>query len=202
MAMMRFLERILENPTVYALSQAPFIEEKFAVIARHLRPQQVRRILDVGCGPGINATRFPGAEYVGLDINEQYLAVARSKYRGEFIQADLRTADLSALGTFDTILVNSLLHHVADDEARGILRQLHRALAPDGVVHILELMKPEQGSLVGIMAYVDRGRYPRRLAAWRTLFEEYFDCLSLEPHHFKKGLWSQLYFGGKRKPLS
>jgi SAM-dependent methyltransferase len=196
---MRFMERILEHPTIYALSQAPFVEEKFAVIERHLKHQEVRRVLDVGCGPGINATRFPGAEYVGIDINEQYIAVARAKYRGRFVQADLQTADLSSLGTFDTILVNSLLHHVPDESVRRILRQLHNLLEPDGTVHMLELMWPERGSLVGIMALVDRGRYPRRLAAWRELFEEHFKPLSVEPHAFKAGLWAQLYFRGKRR---
>jgi SAM-dependent methyltransferase len=199
-ALMSFMERILEHPTIYALLQAPFVEEKFAVIERHLRRQDVRRVLDVGCGPGINATRFPGAEYVGVDINERYLAVARAKHQGRFIQADLESADLSSLGTFDTILVNSLLHHVPDEAVRRILRQLRDLLEPDGTVHMLELMWPERGSLVGIMALVDRGRYARRVAAWRDLFEEHFETLSLEPHTFKAGLWGQLYFRGKRKP--
>ena len=200
---MRFMERILEHPTIYALSQAPFVEEKFAVIERHLRCQDVRRVLDVGCGPGINATRFPGAEYVGIDINERYLAVARAKYRGRFVQADLQTADLSSLGTFDTILVNSLLHHVPDDAVRRILRQLHALLEPDGTVHMLELMWPERGSLIGIMALLDRGRYARRVPEWRKLFEECFEPLSVEPHTFKAGLWAQFYFRGRpRSPAS
>ena len=63
--------------------------------------------LDVGCGPGTNAPRFAGADYVGVDVNEGYLAIARAKYPGRFIQADLQTAELSSLGTFDTILVNA-----------------------------------------------------------------------------------------------
>lgn len=196
---MRFMERILEHPRVYALSQALFVEEKFAVIQRHLRHQTVRRVLDVGCGPGVNAMRFPDAEYVGIDINERYLEVARAKYSGRFVQADLRTADLSSLGTFDTIIVNSFLHHVPDDAVRGILRQLPDLLAPDGTVHILELMWPERGSVVGLMALLDRGRYPRRLAAWCELFEEHFEPLSVEPHTIKAGLWAQVYFRGKRR---
>ena len=32
--------------------------------------------------------------------------------------------------------------------------------------------------------------------AWRQLFEEHFETLSLEPHAFKAGLWAQLYFRG------
>ena len=199
MAVLRFMERMLEHPAIYKASQAPFVEQKFAVIERHLRHQNIRRILDVGCGPGINAARFPGADYVGIDINERYIALARAKYRGRFVQADLRTADLSSLGTFDAILVNSLLHHVPDDAVRRILRQLHHLLESDGTVHMLELLWPERGSLVGIMAALDRGRYARRIAAWRELFEEHFEPLSLEPHTFKVGLWALLYFRGKAR---
>ena len=119
MALMRFIERMLEHPMIYEISQTPFVEAKFAVIERHLRCQDVRRVLDVGCGPGINATRFSAAEYVGIDINERYIASARAKCPGRFIQADLQTADLSSLGTFDTVLVNSLLHHVPDERGRS-----------------------------------------------------------------------------------
>ena len=201
MALMRFMERILEHPAVYAASQALFIEEKFAVIQRHLQHQRIRRILDVGCGPGINAPLFGDAEYVGIDLNERYLEVARQRYRGRFIQADVRTADLAGLGTFDTILVNSLLHHLPDKGVRAILRQLRALLEPTGTIHMLELMWPDRGSVVGLVgAAIDRGRYARRIDAWRQLFEEHFETLSLEPHAFKAGLWAQLYFRGKPRP--
>ena len=197
MALMRFMERILEHPAVYAASQALFIEEKFAVIQRHLQHQRIRRILDVGCGPGINAPLFGDVEYVGIDVNERYLEVARQRYRGRFIQADVSTADLAWLGTFDTILVNSLLHHLPDKGVRAILRQLRALLEPTGTIHMLELMWPDRGSVVGLVgAAIDRGRYARRIDAWRQLFEEHFETLSLEPHAFKAGLWAQLYFRG------
>jgi len=198
-ALMGFMERMLEHPIIYEISQAPLVKAKFAVIERHLRGQDVRKVLDVGCGPGINATRFAGAEYVGIDVNERYISFARAKYPGHFVQADLQTADLSSLGTFDTILVNSLLHHVPDDAVRRILQQLRHLLEPDGTIHILELLRPERRSLVGFMAIVDRGRYARRAAEWRDLFEEHFETLSLEPHVFKAGLWGLVYFRGKRK---
>jgi SAM-dependent methyltransferase len=80
--MNRFIERILEHPAVYAAWQAPFASQKFAPVERHLAHHDVRRILDVGCGPGTNAPRFAGADYVGVDINERYLVIAREKFRG------------------------------------------------------------------------------------------------------------------------
>jgi SAM-dependent methyltransferase len=195
----RLIEWILEHPRVYAAWQAPFASQKFAPVERHIRHQDIRRILDVGCGPGTNAPLFAGADYIGVDSNERYLAIARAKYRGRFIQADLQTADLSSLGSFDTILVNSFLHHLPDEAVRRILRQLQNLLDPDGVVHVLELVLPERRSLARMMARLDRGRYARGLTAWRDLFDVHFEPLSVEPYEFAGGLWAMVYFQGKAR---
>ena len=199
MAIRRVVDRILEHPAVYAAWQAPFVSQKFAPVERHLSCAKIRRILDVGCGPGTNARRFVGAEYVGLDINEHYLEIARSKYSGQFIQADLETADLSALGTFDTILVNSFLHHLPDDAVRRILLQVRHLLDATGTVHFLELVMPEKRSLATVMAKLDRGRYARPLASWRALFEADFQPLTIEPYTFGAGFWAMVYFRGKAR---
>lgn len=199
---MRVIDRIMEHPAVYAAWQAPFVAQKFAPVERRLKEQNIRRILDVGCGPGTNAPRFADADYVGVDINERYLAIARSKYRGQFIQADLETAELSSLGTFDTILVNSFLHHLPDDAVARILRQLQPLLDPDGTVHLLELVLPERPSLAKMMARLDRGRYARRLAAWRDLFDAHFEPLVVEPYQYAGGLWAMLYFQGRARPCA
>jgi SAM-dependent methyltransferase len=200
MAMKRFIERLLEHPAVYAAWQAPFVSQKFAPVERHIAHRHIQRVLDVGCGPGTNAPRFAGADYVGVDINERYLTIARSKYPGLFIQADLQTADLSSLGTFDTILVNSVLHHLPDDAVTRILRQLHGRLGPGGSVHILELVLPERRSLARLMARLDRGRHVRGLAAWRDLFDAHFEPVSVEPYEFGGSLWAMVYYQGKVRP--
>lgn len=196
---MRLIDRIMEHPALYAAWQAPFVSQKFAPVERHLKALDVRRVLDVGCGPGTNAPRFANVDYVGVDINERYLAIARGKYRGRFIQADLETAELSSLGTFDTILVNSFLHHLPDEPVKRILRQLQHLLDPDGTVHMLELVLPERRSVARLMARLDRGRHARRLAAWRDLFDAHFEPLAVEPYEFAGGLWAMVYFQGKAR---
>jgi SAM-dependent methyltransferase len=156
-------------------------------------------VLDVGCGPGTNASRFADADYVGLDINERYLAIARSRYAGRFVQADLESADLSTLGLFDLILVNSFLHHLPDPAVIRVLAQLRRLLEPDGRIHILELVLPDRPSLARMMAKLDRGRYARSVTDWKALFAAHFEPSSIEPYQFGGGLWSMVYFQGKAK---
>jgi len=197
MAMRDLVDRVLEHPSVYAAWQAPFVSSKFAPVERQLQSVSVRRVLDVGCGPGTNAARFAGAEYVGLDINDRYLAIARRKHRGRFVQADLATADLATLGTFDMILVNSFLHHLPDASVREVLCRLQALLEPDGRVHLLELVLPDRRSIATLMARLDRGRFPRPFPVWRRLFETYFEPAVVEPYMFGGKLWSMIYFQGR-----
>lgn len=197
---MRARDRLLEHPAVYRAWQAPFAAHKFAPIEHWLRDHEIRRVLDVGCGAGTNAARFARVDYVGLDVNERYLEVARSKFRGRFVQADLTTADLSSLGTFDMILINSFLHHVNDAEVERILVQAAGLLSAGGTIHILELVDPERTSLSWIMARLDRGKYARPLARWRALFGAVFEPEAFEPYFLGGRLWSMVYFRGRRKP--
>ena len=195
---MRIVEWLLEQPAIYATWQAPFVARKFAPVARRLRATQIRRVLDVGCGPGTNASYFTHVDYVGLDINERYLAIARSKGPGQFICVDVETADISSLGTFDTILINSFLHHLPDASVARTLEQVRSALSPMGTVHILELVRPEKLSIPTVLARLDRGRYARRVSAWKELFEAHFERICLEPYTVS-ALWAMVYFQGRAR---
>jgi SAM-dependent methyltransferase len=193
----RAVDRVLALPIVYATWQAPFSDQKFRPVNDWLAAHPARRVLDVGCGPGTNAPRFANVDYVGLDINEHYLSIARSKYRGTFIQADLSSANLAELGEFDTVLINSVLHHLSDQTVDRILQQAATRLGPDGSIHVLELVLPSRLSLATVMAHLDRGRFARPLAAWRTLLGRHLQELAFEPYSFGGGLWSMVYFRGR-----
>ena len=184
---------------MYAAWQAPFAAQKFRPAERELNRRTVRRVLDVGCGPGTNAARFPGSDYVGVDLNPSYLSTARAKHAGLFVEADITSADLSTLGTFDTILVNSFLHHVPDEAVERILYQLGQRLTPDGRAHVLELVLPERRSLARAMARLDRGRYARSVEEWCRLLGAHLEPVVIEPYAYAGGLWSMIYFQGKTR---
>ena len=69
--------RIMENTLAYRLWQAPFAERKLDPIRASGGFDGIRRVLDVGCGPGTNTHHFAGADYLGMDINPGYIADAR-----------------------------------------------------------------------------------------------------------------------------
>src|SRR5580704_15235106 len=122
---MSALDLIMRQPLVYRLWMAPFAEKKFAPIAANNAIGKVRRVLDVGCGPGTNADYFPNAEYLGIDLNGQYIRDAErrqaaSNGKKRFVAADAAKFSVNPGEKFDFILVNSFLHHVDDVTTRNI----------------------------------------------------------------------------------
>ena len=75
MGALKKLSGIMANPTAYRLWQMPFAEMKFQPILEHNDMTQVRRVLDVGCGPGTNSLFFEDNDYLGLDINPDYICL-------------------------------------------------------------------------------------------------------------------------------
>lgn len=196
------LARVMENTLAYRLWQAPFADEKFAPIAAYNDLQRVRRVLDVGCGPGTNAAYFAHAEYTGIDMNEQYLEHARRKFGRMFIAADVTQYRVAASERFDFILLNSVLHHIDDSGVEKLLAHLATLLTDDGHVHIIDLLLPDEASVARFLARADRGDYPRPMAQWREMFTKWFDAVVFEPFTLRRmgvDLWRLVYFKGRAK---
>lgn len=200
---MTLAESFLEHTVVYRLWQAPFAEQKFAPVLQHNDLRGVRRVLDVACGPGTNTHHFAGSDYLGVDINERYIRNARKRHGRTFIAADVREYGLDTGEKFDFILVNSFLHHLNDEEVRGILSSVRRLLTPDGHAHILELVLPPNYCPARLLARCDRGKYARPLEQWRAIFTECFDPDRFDPYPLTGlgvTLWNMVYFKGRARP--
>ncbi|HEV1994929.1 MAG TPA: class I SAM-dependent methyltransferase [Candidatus Acidoferrum sp.] len=200
---MKLGETLLEQNFVYRLWQAPFASTKLAPVLAHNNLRQVRRVLDVGCGPGTNTHLFAHADYLGIDINPDYIAHARKTFQRSFVLADVTTYEMPPDQRYDFILLNSFLHHIGDSAVRRILSHMRTLLTPDGYIHILDLVLPVRPSIALLVARLDRGDYPRSLTEWRLLFAENFDLVVFEPFPLKAlgaTLWNMVYCKGKAKP--
>ena len=99
-------------------------------------PPDARRVLDVGCGDGalgraIKARR--PTEVVGVTCSGEEARRARG-ILDEVVSADLESADLAHLGTFDCIVCSHVLEHLR--EPARVLSRLRNNLASDGIVLI------------------------------------------------------------------
>lgn len=196
------LASVMNNTLAYRVWQAPFAERKLAPLLAHNDLGRVRRVLDVGCGPGTNTRHFAHADYLGIDFNPAYIESARKRHGRDFIVADVTEYQVAASERFDLILANSLFHHIETDNTRRILAHLATLLSDDGHVHILDLVLPDRPSIARLLAKADRGDYPRPLAEWRTIFESVFVPVVFEPYPLGLAgvtLWNMIYFKGRAR---
>ena len=110
-------------------SPARFVSDLASGVLEWLAPKSGERILDVGCGDGVLTAelRAAGADVVGIDSSEDFIAAART--RG--LDARLMDGEALAFGPeFDAVFSNAALHWMpnADAVAAGI----HRALKSGG----------------------------------------------------------------------
>jgi|SRR6059036_652334 len=202
MAPMKVAYSVLDLSAIYRLWQAPFAADKLKPCLARNDLQRVGRVLDVGCGPGTNTHLFAHADYLGIDINPDYIAYARKKFQRPFVVADVTTYEVAPEQRFDFILLNSFLHHIETAAVRRILAHLRTLLTPDGHVHILDLVLPVRPSIALLLARLDRGAYARPLGEWRRLFAEQFELVVFEPYPLKvlgATLWNMVYCKGRAK---
>jgi SAM-dependent methyltransferase len=91
------------------------------------------QVLDVGCGPGmyypVLMERWPGIRYHGADYSVEMLQSHPAEHG--LTQADAQTLPY-ADGTFDVVMANHMLFHVADQDRA--ISEFRRVLKPDGVL--------------------------------------------------------------------
>lgn len=197
--------QVLARPLSYRLWMAPFAEAKFAPVLRHNDLTKVRRVLDVGCGPGTNAHHFAGVDYLGIDVNERYVEYARRHHAREFAVADATEFTVGPGEHFDFVLINSFLHHIPDDAVKRLLGHLSSVLSGDGHIHVMDLELPERPSTGRLLARMDRGEHPRPLREWRRLFTESFEPVVFEPYRVGAPrwawttFWNMVYFKGRAR---
>ncbi|TMP94117.1 MAG: class I SAM-dependent methyltransferase, partial [Verrucomicrobia bacterium] len=113
------LLRWLKVPFVYNLFQGVVggnaLRRK--IIRNHVRARPGDKVIDIGCGPAQALQSLPQVEYLGLDINPDYIAFARRAYgdKGTFVVGN--TQSLRGDSRFkdaDIVIAIAVLHHLDD----------------------------------------------------------------------------------------
>jgi SAM-dependent methyltransferase len=139
------------------------VSQNIAALLRHIGGSAPLAILDFGCGPGRDLKAFAalGHKPIGLDGTPSFAAMAREQSGCEVWQQDFLALDLPP-AAFDGIFANASLFHVPTQELPRVLRQLHAALKPAGV---LFSSNPRGGNEEGWNG--DRYGVYHDLEAWR-----------------------------------
>ena len=140
----RMLEEHLSQAHDMASRRLEGVDEHVRWIRDDLLAGRSGRVLDLGCGPGLYATRLAetGHECVGIDYSPASIAHAASaakerRLRCTYLLQDIRHGEYGA--GFDLVmLIFGEFNVFNPDDAGRILDRAHAALAPGGLL----LMEP------------------------------------------------------------
>ncbi len=122
--------------------------------AERLGVKPGQKWLDVGSGLGGASRYFAGelgCDVTGIDLTEEYVAVADMLARRVGLQSRVRYRRASALnlpfanGEFDGVYMIHVGSNIADKAA--LFREFRRVLAPGGVVGVYDLMREQPGDI-------------------------------------------------------
>jgi SAM-dependent methyltransferase len=111
------------------------VSQNVAALLRHIEGAAPYTILDFGCGPGRDLQTFTalGHHAIGLEASSRLAAMARTHSGCEVWEQNFLALDLPQAG-FDAVFANASLFHVPTQELPRVLREVHAALKPRGVL--------------------------------------------------------------------
>ena len=134
-----------------------YLESLDNTLVDHTLRLGVRRgvALDVGTGPGQIPVKIAKREsrlkIYGIDTSDSMLMTAAQHAFNEGVQSRVifQSGDAKSIPfddhTFDMVLCNSVLHHMADPV--GLFNEINRVVKPDGAILIRDFRRPLKGML-------------------------------------------------------
>jgi ubiquinone/menaquinone biosynthesis C-methylase UbiE len=95
-----------------------------------------KRVLEIGCGAGIDLIRFAagGAKTTGIDLSSTAIDLARQYFKYKNLKADMRVMDGESMefkdDSFDLVYAHGVLQYTAD--ASRMVSEAYRVLKPGG----------------------------------------------------------------------
>lgn len=176
--------RVLENPNVYSFFQnlVGADRERRILVGEILNLRPGSRVLDVGCGPADILEHLPDdLDYVGIDYSSDYIEAAKKRFgnRGRFFVSDV--AQLNSIGEsgFDVAFAVGVLHHLEDETVRGLMRDVHSVLKPEGRFVTLDpAIEYPQNPIARALARLDRGQFVRTAEEYAALAKSAYGDVS------------------------
>jgi len=109
-------------------------EEQAQLCERYLHGDDV---LEIGCGKNPIAVEA-GCEYVAFDPERNDLAGARTNAPARQYVAGIGDGLPFGSGSFGTVLMRGVVHHLPGDRRQQLFREIHRVLGSGGVLVVVE----------------------------------------------------------------
>ncbi len=111
------------------------VSQNIDALLRHIDAEPPFELLDFGCGPGRDLSRFRalGHRPTGLDGSVELAALAKANSGCEVLVQDFLALDLPR-ARFDGVFANAVLFHVPGQILHQVLAALRDSLKPGGVL--------------------------------------------------------------------
>jgi SAM-dependent methyltransferase len=167
--MLRLFHRLMDVGWIFRLAQLfgrPTVRRYESLVRKHVPRGTDRRILEIGCGFGASRPLFAG-DYTGIDINPDYIRIARRTLSGTFEVMDASRLSFVP-GSFDDAVSIATGHHLNDEQLAAMVRQATRIAT---TLHIVDSILPVSPSAYFKRALfrMDRGRHVRSFDALRAI---------------------------------
>lgn len=152
------------------------------------------KVLEIGCGGGVDAVRFveAGAVYTGIDLTDEAIRITQDKLkdRGKVIKMNAEYLTF-ADETFDIVYSFGVIHHAIHPE--NIINEIYRVLKPGGLFSIMLYNKYSFRYLIEIMIL--------RKILWFFHYHKFNKIRKLIPHPTKEQ-WVSINTDGIGCPVS
>lgn len=154
------------------------IEFNFIFIEKILKKEINNRskkikILDIGCGSGEISRFFNNLDYIGIDVNPDYIEFARKIYKKNFEVMNAQKLRFKKR-YFDYVVIIGVLHHIDDKNCNLILNEIKRVIKDTGKIIIIEDVNTQSKiDLLGnIIRKLDVGEHIRTQKEWLELLSK------------------------------
>lgn len=176
------LPRIIEFtygilPAIYGLQLYFFNGNHFKILKRKLVHLPSNRILEFGCGTAPILTEFHPKLYVGIDIENKFIEMAKKKNKKlnyNFYVNDV--VNFNTKQTFDIVIFSHTTHHIPDIKMKKIISTLKRI---DFKFLVVYDGKPT-GLFAPILTRLDLGSTFRELKELSSIFKKDFKIIHSE----------------------
>ena len=96
-------------------------------VSRHLKFLNNKSVLDIGCGTGtLNQYINPGS-YLGIDINLDFVKLAKKKYPGLSFKVMNIVDEKLPRGRFEYFFIMNVLHHLTDQQIKNAFKKIKKS---------------------------------------------------------------------------
>ena len=182
-------KNFLSNPLFYRLLQTLVGYNGKPVkiyVSEYVRAKEGFKILDIGCGPCDILEYLPDVDYIGFDINQQYIDSAKRRFgdRGTFICDRVGRESIKEQAVFDLVMANGVLHHLDDRTAKELFVLASKALKPGGrLITIDNCYVKEQSKIARYVISRDRGEFVRNRKGYLDLASSTFKNIKADVRH-------------------